>query len=204
MKAELYNLKGETVGEADLPERIFARPWNADLVYQAVITQQANRRKPWAHTKGRGEVRGGGRKPWRQKHTGRARHGSIRSPIWRGGGVAHGPVRERVFTKVINKKMLRAAIYSVLAKRLADKQLRIVESLVLPTHKTKELTANLSAFLRGKVNALLIPARGNKNIYRASANIPKVKGLAADSLNVEDLLKYKNVLIEQKAVSEIK
>lgn len=204
MKTKVYNLKGESVGETDLPDRIFMRPWNADLVYQAVITQQANRRKPWAHTKGRGEVSGGGRKPWKQKHTGRARHGSIRSPIWKGGGVAHGPIRERIYEKKINKKMLRAAIYSALSKRLADGELKVVDSLGLEIPRTKILASQLAVFLNNKISALLVPASGNKNIYRASSNIPKVKVLAAASLNVEDVLKYKNVLLDQKAITDIK
>ena len=204
MKTKVYNLKGEVIGETELPDNIFARPWNADLVHQAVITQQANRRKPIAHAKGRGEVRGGGRKPWKQKHTGRARHGSIRSPIWKGGGVAHGPKKEKIFARKINKKMLRAALYSALSKRLADGELKIIDSLQLEAPKTKILAGQLNVFLKKTLNALLIAALGNKNIYRASANLPKVRSIATNSLNIEDILKYKNVLIEQKAISEIK
>ncbi len=202
--AKVYNLTGKEVGTTELPDAVFARPWNSDLVYQAVMTQQANRRQPLAHTKGRGEVRGGGRKPWKQKHTGRSRQGSIRSPIWKGGGVAHGPTKDRIFAKKINKKMLRAAIHSALSKRLSEGALKVVESLELPNYKTKELATQLKAFFNNILNAMLVPAKGNHNIYRASGNLPKVKSLAADSLNVEDILKYKNILIDQKAISEIK
>jgi len=183
-----------------LSDKIFARPWNPDLVHQTLLAQQANRRLPWAHTKGRGEVRGGGRKPWKQKHTGRARHGSIRSPIWRGGGVTHGPIKEKDYSQKINKKMLRAAIYSVLSKKLADGQLRVVDSLELDKPKTKSAFSAVKNYLP----ALLVPATGNKNIYRAARNIPKAKSLNGASLNVEDLLKYKNVLMDQKAVAEIR
>jgi large subunit ribosomal protein L4 len=200
MKTSLYNLKGETVGDIELSDKIFAREWNPDLVHQALIAQQSNRRLPWAHAKNRGEVSGGGKKPWKQKHTGRARHGSIRSPIWRGGGAAHGPVKERDYSKKINKKMLRAAVYSLLSKKLADNQLKIVESLELTEPKTKLLFSAV----KNTLPALLVAAKDNKNINRASRNIPRIKSLSGSSLNVEDLLKYKNVLVDQKAVEEIK
>ncbi len=204
MITKIYNLRGESVGEIDLPDKIFRHKWNADLVYQAVVAQQANRRRSLANTKGRGEVSGGGRKPWRQKHTGRARHGSIRSPIWRGGGVAHGPTSEKIFTQKINKKMLRAAIYAALSRRLADGELKIVDSLVIANPKTKELVSQLSGILNATLNALLLPAMDNKTIFRASANLPKVKSSHPNSLNVEDILKYKQILMDQRAINEIK
>ena len=119
MKTSLYNLKGEAIGEIDLPEKFFGYKWNPDLVHRVLMAQAANRRSPWAHAKGRGEVRGGGVKPWKQKHTGRARHGSIRSPIWKGGGVSHGPKKDRDYSQKVNKKMAKAAVFSVLSKKLA-------------------------------------------------------------------------------------
>ncbi|MBI2025081.1 MAG: 50S ribosomal protein L4 [Candidatus Harrisonbacteria bacterium] len=200
MKAKLYNIKGDAIGDMELKDEIFARPWNPDLVHQALITQTANRRKPWAHTKGRSEVRGGGRKPWKQKHTGRSRQGSSRSPIWRGGGITHGPLNERNYERKINKKMLRAAIHSVLSKKLLEGELRVVDSLELKEPKTKILFNEIKKV----IPALLIANTGNKNIFRASRNIPKVKSLNGASINVEDLLKYKNVLLDKKAVAEIK
>lgn len=199
MKTSIYNLKGESVGEIELSEKIFSRAWNPDLVHQAVLAQQANRRLPWAHAKGRGEVSGGGRKPWKQKHTGRARHGSIRSPIWKGGGASHGPNKERDYSQKINKKMLRGAIHAVLSKKLSDGQLKIVDSLET-TPKTKAIFGGIKAFLP----ALLVAAATNKSISRASRNIPRAKSLNGASLNVVDLLKYKNILLEEKAVAEIK
>src|SRR6202007_528340 len=105
MKSPVYNIKNETVGEIDLPDSVFGAKWNPILVKQVGLAMMANARRPWAHAKGRSEVRGGGRKPWRQKGTGRARHGSIRSPLWSGGGKAHGPVKTRDFSQKINKKM---------------------------------------------------------------------------------------------------
>ncbi|OGY63970.1 MAG: 50S ribosomal protein L4 [Candidatus Harrisonbacteria bacterium RIFCSPLOWO2_02_FULL_41_13b] len=202
MKAKVYNLKGEVVKETELSDVIFLHPWNSDLVYQALRIQTANRRHPLAHAKNRAEVSGGGRKPWKQKGTGRARQGSIRSPIWKGGGVTHGPTKEKIFARKLNKKMLRGAIHSVLAKRFKLDELKIVDSLELQSSKTKEIFMSLKNFLKIP-NALLITAAGHKNIHLASRNIPKVKDIHASSLNVEDLLKYKNVLIEEKALSEI-
>lgn len=186
----------------DLPDAIFARKWNPDLVHQVVLSLRANARNPWAHAKGRGEVRGGGIKPWKQKGTGRARHGSIRSPIWKGGGVSHGPVKDRSYEVKINKKMLRGAVSSVLSKRLADGELKIVDALPVEISKTKDLIKSLSSILPVR-HALLIAKAGNKNIYRASRNIPHVKSASPHSLNVLDLLKYKQVLIDEAAVAEI-
>ncbi len=200
MKTQVYNLKGDVVGDIELSDKVFAREWNPDLVHQVVVAQAANRRHPWAHAKGRGEVSGGGKKPWRQKHTGRARHGSIRSPIWKGGGAAHGPVKERDYSQKVNKKMLRAAVHSVLSKKLSDGDLKVVENLALEAPKTKLLFGAIKNFLP----ALLVAASKNKMIYRASRNIARAKSLTGSALNVTDLLKYKNVLLEKSAVEEIK
>lgn len=200
MKVALYDNLAKVTGETELPDRVFAAKWNPDLVKQALDAQLANSREPIAHAKGRGEVRGGGKKPWRQKGTGRARHGSIRSPIWRGGGVAHGPTNEKVFARKINKKMKQAAIFSALSKKLADGELKVVESLAVSEPKTKLAAKTIFAF--GK-SALVIPSSENKNIYRASSNIPKVKSLDPKSLNVYDILCYKNVLLEKEAIEAI-
>lgn len=201
MQTKIYNLKGEVVGDMELSDRIFAREWNADLVHQILLAQAANRRLPWAHAKNRGDVSGGGIKPWKQKHTGRARHGSIRSPLWKGGGVTHGPRKDRDYSQKVNKKMLRAAIHAVLSKKLADGQLKVVDSMELEAPKTKLMYQAI----KNSLPALMVAeTRHNKFVSRASRNIPKVKSLNGASLNVEDLLKYKNVLIEKNAVAEIK
>lgn len=202
MKASVYNVKNEVVGEVDLSEGIFNRSWNPDLVHQVLLAKAANRRKPTAHTKNRAEVRGGGAKPWRQKGTGRARHGSRRSPLWKGGGATFGPTKEKNYEQKINKKMLRAALHSALSKKLADGELKIVNSLSLADHKTKNLYAVLKVMQA--FNSLLVPAKENKPIYRACSNLPKAKCLAANSLNVEDVLKYKTVLLDKEALGEIK
>ncbi|MBI2010982.1 MAG: 50S ribosomal protein L4 [Candidatus Colwellbacteria bacterium] len=202
MTTDLYNQEGKVIDKIDLPDRVFSRPWNPDLVHQALRVQMANRRQVLAHAKDRSEVRGGGKKPWAQKHTGRARHGSIRSPIWKGGGVTHGPTKDKKYSLRINKKMRQAAILAVLSERLKEGEIKFIDSLKVEP-KTKNLSLALSKFFDRKPNVLLIPDSGNKNIYGVSRNLEKVKSLNPKSLNVYDLLKYKNILVEKEAVSEI-
>lgn len=204
MKTQVYNLKGQVVGDIELSDAVFNSEWNPDLVHQALRTQMANARQPWSHAKGRAEVSGGGKKPWRQKGTGRARHGSIRSPIWIGGGVAHGPLKTRDYSLRINKKMLRAAIHSALSKKLADEQIKIVDTLKFENLKTKEVAQSLKTLVKNGLNALLIPVAENKEVNRVSRNIPKVKAIPATALNVKEILQYKTILIDKDAVKEIK
>ena len=139
MKFKVYNQKGEELKKADLPEELFGLKINSDLLHQAVVAQQANKRKLVAYAKDRSEVRGGGRKPWPQKGTGRARHGSIRSPIWVGGGVTFGPVKERNYNKKINKKMRRKALFMSLSSKVKDESLVLLDKLELNQPKTKEI-----------------------------------------------------------------
>jgi large subunit ribosomal protein L4 len=208
MKTDIYNLKNEKVGTVELPERVFGAKWNPTLIQQILIAQLANKRRPWAHAKTRAEVRGGGRKPWRQKGTGRARHGSIRSPLWVGGGKAHGPNKERDFSQKVNKKMRRAALFSVLSRKMKDGDLKIFDNLQIEEPKTKNLFAPLRAALnlkksQKKLDVLLIAERENKNIMRASSNIPKTKATHPESLNVYDVMNHKNIFIEKNALAEI-
>lgn len=203
MKADLYNKDGQKIGQIDLPSRIFGVSWNADLVHQALRTQAANSRQPLAHAKGRGDVRGGGKKPWRQKGTGRARHGSIRSPIWKGGGVTHGPNKEKVFSLKINKKMRQQAVFSVLSRRLKDGEMRIIDTINVAEPKTKLLVSWLKVF-SPKENALCVVGQENKNIYKAANNLPKVSIASARTLNVYDLLRPAMILMDRVAVEEIK
>jgi large subunit ribosomal protein L4 len=209
IKVSVYNLAGKPVGEIELRSDIFGVRWNPDLVQQALLALEANRRKPLAHTKTRGEVSGGGKKPWRQKGTGRARHGSIRSPIWKGGGVSHGPRNEKDYSVRLNRKMRRLAVRSVLSKKLTDHELRVVESFALRAAKTKELSQTLTTFFTLSKpiklpSSLLIPAPGNKNIYRAAANLPHIMSIDPTALNVRDLLRHKQILIEKAAISSIR
>lgn len=208
MKTDLYNLKNEKVGTTDLPDGVFGVRWNPVLVQQVLTAQLANKRRPWAHAKTRAEVRGGGRKPWRQKGTGRARHGSIRSPLWVGGGKAHGPSKLRDYGEKVNKKMKRLGLFSALSKKLKDGDLKVFESLAVSEPKTKmiygplRVAANLKKGEK-KVDALIIAERENKNIIRASRNIPKTKTVHPESLNVYDVLNHKNLFVEREAVAAI-
>ena len=204
MIVDIYNQKNEKIREVDLPDKIFKQKWNADLVHQAVSAQLANARQILAHAKGRGEVRGGGKKPWRQKGTGRARHGSIRSPLWKGGGVTFGPSKERNFSKKINKKMKRLAIFSVLSKKLKDGYLKVVDKFEIESLKTKDLAAVLSNLFGSRPNALLIAGSDGAKISRTASNLLNVGAISSKSLNVYDLMKHKNIILEKKAVEEIK
>src|SRR3989344_1341683 len=139
MKVDVYNEKGEVTGSTVLPKEIFQVPMNADLVHQVFISHTANQRQNSAHTKNRSEVRGGGRKPWRQKGTGRARHGSIRSPLWKGGGVTFGPRNEKNWQKDIPKKMKKKALFMVLSEKVKNNLLVILDALEIQSQKTKEM-----------------------------------------------------------------
>ena len=202
MKTDLYNKTGEKIGNVEVSEKLFGAPWNADLVHQALRVQETNRRERIAHAKDRGEVRGGGKKPWRQKGTGRARHGSIRSPLWVGGGRAHGPNKEKVYSLHISQKMRQGAMFAIFSKRLSDGEVKVVDSLGITEGKTKLLKDALKE-LAPRENALVVASPDNKAIFMASANMGKVKVTDPRALNVYDLLRYKNVIIEQGALETI-
>ncbi|MCX6702860.1 MAG: 50S ribosomal protein L4 [Candidatus Wolfebacteria bacterium] len=165
--------------------------------------EEADSRTISTHTKGRGEVSGGGKKPWKQKGTGRARHGSTRSPIWRHGGTTHGPNAEEDFTKKINKKMKRIALFSLLSKNLSGNDLKIVDSLKMEKAKAKTLADILKNVMDGGRSAVVISSTANAGIRKAGANLNKIGILSPLSLNVGDLLKYKKVILEKDAVKEI-
>ncbi len=203
MKIDVYNIENNKVGEMELSDRIFGVKWNPDLVNQALTAQLANSRMPIAHAKDRSEVRGGGKKPWRQKGTGRARHGSIRSPLWKGGGVTFGPSKDRVFFKKINKKMKRLAIFSVLSKKMLEKELKIIDSFKTEAAKTKDWNKILKTLADLRSKNLLLVANINKNIHNLTANIKNIQSISPLSLNIYDLLANKNVFLEKEAVMEI-
>jgi len=203
MTADVYNQKNEKIGMVELPDNIFGVKWNPDLVHQVITAQLANRRKPLAHVKDRGEVRGGGKKPWRQKHTGRARHGSIRSPLWVHGGVAFGPRKERIFARKINKKAKKAALFSVLSKKLKDDEIKIVNDLELTNPKTKDMANILKMFFGEKFSVLVVPASTNRNAVLAARNIAGVNIANANSFNIYDCLTSKNIFFEQKGLLEL-
>ncbi len=212
MKAELYNQKGEKEGAIDVPENIFGLPWNPDLVHQVVVSLRANRRAATAHSKGRGEVRGGGKKPWRQKGTGRARHGSIRSPIWIGGGVTHGPIKEKIYEKKINKKMKNKALLVSFSKKATDKEIVFLNDLKFKEAKTKEARNVFSALKKIKGfeklgerggRALALLAEPASNLARAIRNLPQVDAQEARNINVLDILSYKYLVMPKETIKVI-
>ncbi len=148
MEAPLYNSKGEKAGTVTIPESLFGLPWNADLVHQVVTSMQDNARTSTAHTKDRGEVRGGGKKPWAQKGTGRARHGSSRSPIWRGGGVAHGPRNDKIYARKINQKMRQKALLVTLSRKMKDGEVIFIDSLRMESPRARDAKVVLTALTR--------------------------------------------------------
>ena len=203
MLTNLYNQSGEVISQIELPDEIFGLKINADLMHQAVLAQMGNSRQVLAHTKDRSEVRGGGKKPWRQKGTGRARHGSIRSPIWKGGGVTFGPSKERNFSKNINKKMKRKALFMALSGKANDQQLKIIDGLNLESPKTKLINRVLRNFTKTGTLVLVTPDT-NKSIEQSARNLPYAKVLSAKSLNILDILNHKHLFLLQDAVSVIK
>jgi len=203
MKVDVYNQKGEVSGSVNLPKEIFDVKFNADLVHQIVVSLASNSRQTSAHTKNRAEVRGGGRKPWRQKGTGRARHGSIRSPLWKGGGVTHGPRKERVFEKDIPKKMRRKALFMVLAQKLKDKQLLILDRVETENSKTKEVADFLQKLPCKDQSRLVATPDYNKKTFLATRNIKKTAIKEARNLNVLDLLNYKYLLMPKSAIKTL-
>jgi len=204
MKIAVYNQQGKEIGTTLLPKEIFDVKINPDLIHQAVVSQIANRRKVIAHTKTRGEVRGGGRKPWRQKGTGRARHGSIRSPLWRHGGVTFGPTKERVFKKRIPKKMKKSALFMVLSVKAKNNLLIILDKLKPEKAKTKEILEILKKLPnQGKSSLIALPEL-DKNIILASRNLPEVKTLQAKDLNALDLLSFKYLIMPRNSINVIK
>ncbi|MEK7537114.1 MAG: 50S ribosomal protein L4 [Patescibacteria group bacterium] len=213
MEVKLYNQSGEEVGSVELSDAIFNVPINPDLIYQAVVTQRANARKILAHAKGRGEVRGGGKKPWRQKGTGRARHGSIRSPIWKGGGVTHGPLKQKVYFKNINKKARRKALFMALSSKIKDGQLIILDSISLVEAKTKKMkeiidkiSVNLPGYKKSRKkndSILLVQPDSDKSLIRTARNLNFAKVVRADGLNTTDVLEKKYLVLLKNAIPVI-
>lgn len=204
MESKVYNQRGEETGTVTLPEAVFGLPWNPDLVHQVATSMQSNLRQPIAHAKGRGEVRGGGKKPWRQKGTGRARHGSIRSPLWVGGGAAHGPKKEKVFQRKINKRMKTKALFSALGKKWRDGEVLFIEQISLPASKAREARVVLQSLSkiksfesisRKKKNAfyLALP-KADRSVTRGFSNFPMVTVGELRNLNLLDLLQAKHLL----------
>jgi large subunit ribosomal protein L4 len=205
MNAKIYTRDGAESGSVTLPETVFGVAWNPDLVHEVVVGMQANARANTAHTKDRSEVRGGGKKPWKQKGTGRARHGSRRSPIWTGGGVTFGPRNERDYSVKINKKVKAKALASVLSKKLADNEVFFVDSLAMEEPKTKDAKAVVAALAKGTGVESLVTKRKNAAIVvlaerslateKSFRNFGNMEVVMAKDVNPVELLTYKYVVV---------
>jgi len=201
-QAVKYNTNGEKVTDIDLSDAIFNSKINEEVVHQVVTAQLAKVRSGNASTKTRSEVRGGGRKPWRQKGTGRARHGSIRSPLWVGGGVTFGP-KPRSYEKKVNKKMKRIALKSVLSDKLENESIMILDEFEVDEIKTKKMASLLKGLGLEDKKVLIILPEKDKNIYLSARNLPRVKTLVLDGLNTYDLLDNEVILMSEEAVRKI-
>jgi len=200
-KVTLFNQAGSQVGDIELSDNVFGVVPNESILYEAVVMQQASQRQGTHSTKTRGEVRGGGRKPWRQKGTGRARHGSIRSPIWVGGGVTFGP-SPRSYGFKMPKKQRRLALKSALSSKVNDENILVLEKLSLESPKTKEMKQVLAG-LSSDAKVLVVTADYNDAVALSVRNLPGVKFVTADGVNVLDLLNYKKLIITQDAVKQV-
>ena len=230
IKVKIYNTKAEPVGEIKLADDVFGVKEKGALIHQAFVAQMANERQVLAHTKDRSEVSGGGKKPWRQKGTGRARAGSSRSPIWRGGGVTFGPLKNRNFSKKINKKMKKKAILMALSSKVANNNFVILDKLEINEFKTKlflKIVDNFKNILnnkekiikvkdndknnqgqakakgRRKYSVLIINDKLDAKIKYSSRNIAGIKTISLNNINIVDLLKYKNLILTLAGVKKI-
>ncbi|MGC8651248.1 MAG: 50S ribosomal protein L4 [Minisyncoccia bacterium] len=204
MKITIYNQKGETIEEREIPKEIFGLSLNKDLIYQVYTSFLSNQRKPIAFTKDRSEVRGGGKKPWAQKGTGRARHGSIRSPIWKGGGATFGPrQKEENFTRKINKKMKEASVKMVLSQKIKDQEIKVIDKFDIKEIKTKEIDNILkNLFQKDAQKRILVLLNPQEQaLKRAFRNLPKVETTNVSDVNILHLLNNKFVLFSQETLT---
>ena len=203
--AKVYNQSGKETGNIKLPETIFGLSWNGDLVHQVVTSMKINEQEPWAHTKTRGEVAGGGKKPWQQKGTGRARHGSIRSPIWVGGGVSHGPNNLKNFSRKVNKKMKTKALFVALSRKLKDGEIMFVDKLSFDKPKTKEAREMLLNFVKIKNyenllskknnSAMFIFAKSDEIARKSLGNFSNITTNELKNINVIDVMNHKFLIV---------
>ena len=197
-KANVYNMKGEKQRELDLPEAVFSVETELSIIQEIVVAFEANQRQQFAHTKDRGDVRGGGKKPWRQKGTGRARHGSIRSPLWVGGGVTFGPRNNRNFKKKVNKKVARKALKMVLSDRAAHGVVSLIDTFDLKEGKTKTCAQLIKSVGAEKAKRVLFVTHGvNKDVVRCARNLPNTSVTTAADLNAYTAIKNKAIVLEE-------
>ncbi len=210
IKIKVYNQNAEAAGEMEISSKVFGVPVSSALVHQAVVTQMANERKVIAHTKDRSEVRGGGRKPWKQKGTGRARHGSNRSPIWIGGGVTFGPRNDRNFKMRINKKMKQQAMLMALSDKVSSDSFVVLDKLEMPEFKTKNFKIVVEKLEKdiiknqGKKRSLLIMVdKGDEKLSYSSRNLSGIELINLNNINIVDILKYKNLILTRTVVEKL-
>nr|AMR06767.1 ribosomal protein L4 [uncultured bacterium] len=199
MKTIVHNFEGKKIKDIELSDSIFNVPLNAELLHEVYVSMDSNQRVAIAHTKGRGEVAGSGKKPWKQKGTGRARVGSVRNPVWKGGGVVFGPKKDRNFKKKINKKANTKAILIALSEKLRSEKLIIIDRIEAANKKTKNIVSGLKALnLNGSI--LLNLASGEKDVYLYSRNIKNVKCVPIEGLNVLDILNNKSLILSEESI----
>jgi large subunit ribosomal protein L4 len=199
-KVPVYNMNGQQVEEIELDERLFAAPVRSDLMHEVVLMYLAGQRQGTSKVKNRSEVSGGGRKPWRQKGTGRARQGSIRAPQWKGGGVVFGPT-PRSYKYKLPKKVRRLALYSALTTKVDDGKIIVLDQLNVSEAKTKHMAALLKTFDVKK--ALIVDAEKQENTELSARNLPGVKYVAANGINVYDLLRHEHLVLTKDAVAKV-
>lgn len=211
MESKVYNQKGKEAGSIKLPENVFGLKWNSDLVHQVVTSMMSSARSPIAHTKMRGDVRGGGKKPWQQKGTGRARHGSTRSPIWVGGGVTHGPRNDKNFDRKVNKKMKTKALFTILSRKFKDGEILFIDSLSFKAPKTAEAKevlgafskiAGFEAFAKKKNNVACIAlSKKDSATEKSFSNFSNIEVSEARNINPLQLVNTKYIVITDPEVS---
>ena len=198
-----YNLEGKETGSVTLSDDLFAREVKPHVVHEVFVAQLANGRSLISSTKDRSEVRGGGKKPWKQKGTGRARHGSRRSPIWIGGGITFGPTLNRVFGKKVNKKMRKEALRMVLSDKVNNDVFIAVDEMRFDDTKTKQAAKMRAALPGANATALIVLTKEEREAARAVENLPKTEAISAESLNVRDLLKFTYVIASEAAIERM-
>lgn len=211
MDTKIFSQDGKEDGKINLPESVFSVKWNPDLVHEVVVSMQSNARAGTAHTKDRSEVRGGGRKPWKQKGTGRARHGSRRSPIWSGGGVTFGPRSDKDYSKKINKNVKAKVLAITLSKKLAEDEMIFVDKLVFESPKTASAKTTIKALstatgikelvTKRKNNAIIVLATRDENTEKSFANFGNMEVMQAKDISTVDILTYKYILVVDPSVS---
>lgn len=203
MKTKLYNVLGKEVGDLELADAVFNVAIKPAVVHEVFVAQMNNQREPWADTKKRGEVSGGGKKPWKQKGTGRARHGSIRSPIWKGGGVTFGPLTERSYKTKTNKKTRRLATAMCLTDKLQHQGLVVVDDFTFENPKTKDFAAFLKKMPLKHKTFVVLTGKKDDGVMRMTHNIPGILTRVAQDVSVMDLVQHQGVIVSKSGVEAL-